>query len=502
MEENVYKPEYNSKILKDLRQKLVKFKEMGINPYPNKYSITNQIGEIVEKYKNEYDETKLKEAGEISLAGRIMSLRFHGKISFAHIKDQTGRIQIYLNKTEIGEDIYNNVFKKLDVGDIIGVKGTLFRTNTGELTVHVKEFRLLSKILRPLPEKWHGLKDTEIRYRQRYLDLIMNDHVREVFIIRSKIINFIREYLNNLGFIEVETPMMQPIPGGASAKPFITHHNALDMDLYMRIAPELYLKRLVVGGFDRVFELGKCFRNEGISSQHNPEFTMVEFYMAYADYNDLMKLTEELLYKMVMEIKGTPVIEYQGLRIDFTPPFKKITFFDALREIGKVPDEVINNDLKLKNFAKTLEIDLEKYKKREKILAEIFEKTVEDKLINPTIVYDFPKEISPLAKTKEDNNEIVERFELFIAGKEIANAYTELNDPDDQRERFLKQLEERKKGDEEAHVMDEDYIIALEYGLPPTAGEGIGIDRLTMILTNSPSIRDVILFPTLRTKEK
>lgn len=494
--------EAENKIIRDLKEKVKRFREMGINPYPNRYRITHRIGEIVEKYKDEFDQERLKEAGRIVTAGRIMSLRFHGKISFAHIKDQTRKIQIYVSKEKLGDEFYSNLFKKLDVGDIVGVEGTLFRTKTGELTIEVDRLTLLTKITRPLPEKWHGLKDVETRYRQRYLDLIMNDSVRETFVIRSRIIDYIRNFLKNRGFIEVETPMMQPIPGGAAARPFITHHNALDIDLYLRIAPELYLKRLVVGGFDRVFELGKCFRNEGISSQHNPEFTMVEFYMAYADYRDLMDLTEELLSGLVKEIKGSYIIEYQGKSINFSPPFKKITFFDALTEIGNVPKEILDDEEKLRNYAKELEIDVSKIDKKGKLLAEIFEKKVEEKLIDPTIVYDFPKDISPLAKSREDNPEIVERFELFIAGREIANAYTELNDPEDQRDRFLKQLEERRKGDEEAHMMDEDYIVALEYGLPPTAGEGIGIDRLTMILTDSPSIRDVILFPTLRPEQK
>ena len=494
--------EAENKIIKDLKEKVKRFREMGINPYPNRYSITHRIGEIVEKYRDEFDQERLKEAGKIITAGRIMSLRFHGKISFAHIKDQTGKIQIYVSKEKVGDDFYSNLFKKLDVGDIVGVEGTLFRTKTGELTIEVEKLTLLTKITRPLPEKWHGLKDVETRYRQRYLDLIMNDHVRETFVIRSRIIDYIRNFLKDRGFIEVETPIMQPIAGGAAARPFITHHNALDIDLYLRIAPELYLKRLVVGGFDRVFELGKCFRNEGISSQHNPEFTMVEFYMAYADYRDLMNLTEELLSGLVKEIKGSYIVEYQGKSINFTPPFKKITFLDALTEVGGVPKEILEDEEKLRNYAKELEIDVSRINKKGKLLAEIFEKKVEEKLIDPTIVYDFPKDISPLAKSREDNPDIVERFELFIAGREIANAYTELNDPEDQRERFLMQLEERKKGDEEAHMMDEDYIVALEYGLPPTAGEGIGIDRLTMILTDSPSIRDVILFPTLRPEQK
>ncbi len=490
--------EVESKILKDLKEKLERFESMGINPYPNRYKITHRIGEIVERFKDEYDQEKLESFGEVSLAGRMMSLRLHGKISFAHIKDQTGKIQIFVQRDAVGADFYRNVFKKLDVGDIIGVRGTLFRTKTGELTVNCREVKLLSKVLRPLPEKWHGLKDIETRYRQRYLDLIMNEDSKRVFEIRSRVIRFIREYLTNLGFIEVETPMMQPIPGGAAARPFITHHNALDIDLYLRIAPELYLKRLVVGGFDRVFELGKCFRNEGISSMHNPEFTMVEFYMAYADYRDLMKLTEDMLSQLVKEIHGTTKITYQGQEIDFTPPWRKISFHDALVEIGGIPREVIEDEEKARRLAEELEIDTSKIKSHGKVLGELFEKTVEEKLIQPTFIYDYPKDISPLAKSREDNPDLVERFELMIAGREIANAYTELNDPRDQRERFIQQLKERESGDEEAHRMDEDYIVALEYGLPPTAGEGIGIDRLVMLLTDSPSIRDVILFPTLR----
>ena len=490
--------EPENKILKDLRDKLQRFRQMGINPYPNRYRITHRIGKIVDRFKEEYDQNKLESFGEVSLAGRMMSLRLHGKISFAHIKDQTGRIQIFVQRNVVGEDFYRNVFKKLDVGDIVGVKGTLFRTKTGELTVNCREVTLLAKALRPLPEKWHGLRDIETRYRQRYLDLIVNEDSRRVFEIRSRTIRFIREYLTSLGFIEVETPMMQPIPGGAAARPFVTHHNALDIDLYLRIAPELYLKRLVVGGFDRVFELGKCFRNEGISSMHNPEFTMVEFYMAYADYRDLMELTEDMLSKLVQEIHGTTKITYQGEEIDFTPPWRKVSFHQALVEIGGVPEEVIRDEEKARRLAKELEIDVDSIKSHGKVLGELFEKTVEEKLIQPTFVYDYPRDISPLAKSREDDPTLVERFELMIAGREIANAYTELNDPDDQRERFLQQLREREAGDEEAHRMDEDYIVALEYGLPPTAGEGIGIDRLVMLLTDAPSIRDVILFPTLR----
>ncbi len=403
-----------------------------------------------------------------------------------------------LERDVVGRDFYNKIFKKLDVGDFLWVKGTLFRTKTGELTLEAREVTLLSKVLRPLPEKWHGLKDVELRYRQRYLDLIANEESRRVFVVRSEVVRKIREFLVTRGFMEVETPMMQPIPGGAAARPFVTHHNALDIDLYLRIAPELYLKRLVVGGFDRVFELGKCFRNEGISTEHNPEFTMVEFYMAYADYMDLMDLTEELISSLAREILGAAQVIYGEYTLDLRPPYRRITFHDALLELGKVPPEVLGDEAKAREYARELEIEEERMTTFGKVLGEIFEKRVEPFLVQPIFVYDYPRDISPLAKSKEDDPSLVERFEFFMACKEVANAYTELNDPVDQKVRFLEQIRERARGDEEAHRMDEDYLKALEYGLPPTAGEGIGIDRLVMILTNSPSIRDVILFPTLR----
>ncbi len=486
------------KIRQDLLRKLETFRELGINPYPNRFKISHTIGEVVEAYRDEEDETKLEAAGEFVLAGRMMSLRLHGRISFAHIRDYTGKIQILVERDVVGRDFYNKVFKKLDVGDFLGVKGTLFRTRTGELTLRAQEVTLLSKVLRPLPEKWHGLKDVELRYRQRYLDLIANEESRRVFMIRSQVIRKIREFLVERGFMEVETPMMQPIPGGAAARPFVTHHNALDIDLYLRIAPELYLKRLVVGGFDRVFELGKCFRNEGISTEHNPEFTMVEFYMAYADYMDLMDLTEELLSTLAREVLGTTQVNYSDYTLDLEPPYRRITFFHALKEIGQVPPEVLEDEARAREYARELEIEEENLATFGKVLGEIFERRVEPMLVQPTFVYDYPRDISPLAKSKEDDPSLVERFEFFMACKEVANAYTELNDPLDQKERFLEQLRERARGDDEAHRMDEDYIRALEYGLPPTAGEGIGIDRLVMILTDSPSIRDVILFPTLR----
>jgi len=414
------------------------------------------------------------------------------------LRDYTGRLQILVERDVVGRDFYNKIFKKLDVGDFLWVKGTLFRTKTGELTLEAREVTLLSKVLRPLPEKWHGLKDVELRYRQRYLDLIANEESRRVFVVRSEVVRKIREFLVTRGFMEVETPMMQPIPGGAAARPFVTHHNALDIDLYLRIAPELYLKRLVVGGFDRVFELGKCFRNEGISTEHNPEFTMVEFYMAYADYMDLMDLTEELISSLAREILGAAQVIYGEYTLDLRPPYRRITFHDALLELGKVPPEVLGDEAKAREYARELEIEEERMTTFGKVLGEIFEKRVEPFLVQPIFVYDYPRDISPLAKSKEDDPSLVERFEFFMACKEVANAYTELNDPVDQKVRFLEQIRERARGDEEAHRMDEDYLKALEYGLPPTAGEGIGIDRLVMILTNSPSIRDVILFPTLR----
>jgi len=486
------------KIRQDLLKKLEIFRELGINPYPNRFKISHTIGEVVKAYGERENGEELEAAGEFVLAGRMMSLRLHGRISFAHIRDYTGKIQILVERDVVGREFYNKVFKKLDVGDFLGVKGVLFRTRTGELTLRVQEVTLLSKVLRPLPEKWHGLKDVELRYRQRYLDLIANEESRKVFFVRSHVIRKIREFLVERGFMEVETPMMQPIPGGAAARPFVTHHNALDIDLYLRIAPELYLKRLVVGGFDRVFELGKCFRNEGISTEHNPEFTMVEFYMAYADYMELMDLTEELLSTLAREILGTTQVNYGDYTLDLTPPYRRITFHDALLDIGQVPPEVLKDEARAREYARELEVEEENLATFGKVLGEIFERRVEPMLVQPTFVYDYPRDISPLAKTREEDPFLVERFEFFMACKEVANAYTELNDPLDQRERFLEQLRERARGDDEAHRMDEDYIRALEYGLPPTAGEGIGIDRLVMILTNSPSIRDVILFPTLR----
>ncbi len=485
-----------------MKQRIEKLNKLP-EKYPNDFTINTYSSEIKKEY-NELSEEELKKIQKkFKIAGRLMSIRNFGKAAFGVIKDFKGKIQVFFYKPVLKENF--DMFKKLvDVGDILGIEGSLFRTKTGELTVLVENFKVLTKCLRPLPEKFHGLKDKELRYRQRYLDLIMNDNVAQVFKTRSKIINLIRKFFQEKDFLEVETPMMHPIPGGAAARPFITYHNALDMKLYLRIAPELYLKRLVVGGFDRVFEINRNFRNEGISIQHNPEFTMLEFYMAYATYLDLMTFTEELFNYLLTELFGTTKITYQGTEIDFTPPWDHLTVKEAIVKFsdGYVDDEEKLEDIEfLKKYAKELELELKGNEPKGKILMEIFEEVAEEKLIQPTFVTDFPLDVSPLARKNPNHPEIVDRFELYIYGREIANAFSELNDPFDQKERFLKQLEERKKGDDEAHRMDEDYIKALEYGLPPTAGEGIGIDRLVMLLTNQPSIRDVILFPLLRPQE-
>ena len=405
-------------------------------------------------------------------------------------------------KGEVDADAFKFFKKMVDIGDIIGVKGRVIKTKTGEVTILVKEFKLLTKSLRPLPEKYHGLKDTELRYRMRYLDLIMNERVREIFRTRTKIVQYIRNYFISEGFLEVETPMMHPIAGGATAKPFVTYHNALDMNLYLRIAPELYLKRLIVGGFERVFEINRNFRNEGVSSRHNPEFTMLEFYEAYATYEDLIQRTEELFYGLCMEIKGKPTLEYQGHLIDFTPPWRRVDFMKSLVEIGGVPEEILRDREKLFNFAQQKGIELNQKDPRiGKWWTKLFEELVEPKLIQPTFVVGFPVEVSPLARRNEANPEIADRFELYIAGKEVANAFSELNDPRDQRQRFEEQIKLREVDEEIPPEIDEDFLRALEYGMPPCAGEGIGIDRVVMLFTDSPSIREVILFPHLRRKE-
>lgn len=476
-------------------KKVSDLREMGIKPYGDPFDASDHAAELMGKYAETTKEVLEAEHITCSLAGRIMTMRDFGKAAFAHIQDNTGKIQIYLKKDVLGEK--HNLLKKLDIGDIIGIKGRLFRTRTNELTVEVETFSLLTKSIRPLPEKWHGLKDIETRYRQRYIDLIVNPEVRENFAKRSVIIRAVRDFLEARGFIEVETPMMHQIPGGATAKPFKTFHNALGIDLYLRIAPELYLKRLLVGGYERVYELNKNFRNEGISTRHNPEFSMLEFYIAYKDYNFLMSLTEELFSYAAMKAVGSMKIPYGDTEIDLTPPWPRVPMLEALEKNG-VPSEVFTDQEKAKSWARANKIDIPNGSSMGKILDEIFKEKVEPFLIQPTFITDHPVELSPLAKRKADNPALVERFELFISAREIANAFSELNDPFDQRERFEEQVKAKQAGDEEAHEMDDDFIRALEIGMPPAAGEGIGIDRLVMLLTNSHSIRDVVLFPQLK----
>ncbi len=487
-------------VIEDRIKKAETLKEMGINLYPAGYRYDITSSEAFERF-NQMDSAALeKEKKGFSMAGRIMSLRDFGKAAFIHIKDGTGRIQAYIRKDQIGDEQYK-IFKLMDMGDYIGIKGSFFRTRTDELTLLADEITLLSKSMRPLPEKWHGLTDVEIRYRQRYLDLIVNEPVKEVFVLRSRILQSFRNFFIRKGFLEVETPMMQPIPGGATARPFKTYHNALGMDLYLRVAPELYLKRLVVGGIEKVFEINRNFRNEGISLQHNPEFTMVEFYQAYATYEDLMNLTEELFNDLLQEILNRQTITYQNQSIDFTPPWPRISLFDAMREIGGVKEEVFGDLKAATEFAKSKDITLTQKDSLAKIWAKLFDQLVEPKLIRPTFIIGYPTEISPLSRRNDQDPDLTDRFELFIAGKEIGNAFTELNDPVDQLGRFERQVALRESGDDEAQFMDRDYVTALEHGLPPTAGEGIGIDRVVMLLTDSPSIRDVIFFPHMRSKQ-
>ena len=489
-------------VVKVRYDKLETIEKMGIKSYPNDFRPKDKAKYLKEIYRDVSSEELDKKDLEFSLAGRVMAKREMGKLIFSHIQDETDKIQILVAKSELPEEEFKFFRKYIDIGDIVGVKGKLIKTKTGEITVLVRFFKLLTKALRPLPEKYHGLRDTELRYRMRYLDLIMNQKAREIFRTRTQIIQYIREYFISEGFLEVETPMMHPIAGGAAAKPFITYHNALGMNLYLRIAPELYLKRLLVGGFERVFELNRNFRNEGVSSKHNPEFTMLEFYEAYATYEDLMKRTEELFFGLALEIKGTPVITYQGEEINLTPPWKRIEFLNALTSLGGVPAEILKDREKLFNFAKEKGIELNlKDPRIGKWWTKLFEELVEPKLIQPTFVIKFPVEVSPLARRNDENPDFADRFELYIAGKEVANAFSELNDPRDQRKRFEEQLKLREIDEEIPPEIDEDFLRALEYGMPPCAGEGIGIDRIVMIFTDSPSIREVILFPHLRRKE-
>nr|MBI3614304.1 lysine--tRNA ligase [Nitrospirota bacterium] len=487
--------------LNDQQQQRIKkldvLRELGVQPYGTKFDATDRAGLLTQLHGEKSKEALEAERVTCRIAGRIVALRRFGKAAFAVLQDGADRLQVYLKKDLLTEQAYK-VCEGLDLGDWIGVSGHLFRTKTNELTVEVGELTFLSKALRPLPEKWHGLTDVETRYRQRYVDLIANPSVHAIFAARSRIIAGIRAFLIEKGFLEVETPMMQPIPGGATAKPFVTHHNALGVDLYLRIAPELYLKRLIVGGFPRVFEINRNFRNEGISTIHNPEFTMLEFYVAYADYHDLIALTEEMFSRLAREVLGTTTIEYQGKSINLASPWRRWSYRQAILEVNKLDDRVLTDRAAALAAAKQLGIPVEEKASHVDILNEIFEETVEPQLIQPTFITDYPIEISPLARRKDSDPSLTDRFELYIAGREIANAFSELNDPLDQRQRFEAQVTQREAGDEEAHHLDEDFLRALEHGMPPTAGEGIGIDRLVMLFTNQASIRDVILFPQLR----
>ena len=474
------------------RQKLQDLRDAGKDPYEvETYDVENYSSEIKDNFE-EY------EGKSVSVAGRLMSKRGHGKVGFADLQDSEGRIQLFVKINNIGEEAYEE-YKSFDIGDIVGVKGEVFQTKTGEISIKVFEIKLLSKSLQILPEKFHGLKDPDLRYRQRYVDLIMNPEVKKTFVLRSKIIKAIREFLDERGFLEVETPILNTIAGGAAAKPFITHHNTLDIDMYLRIANELYLKRLIVGGFDKVYEMGRMFRNEGMSMKHNPEYTAMELYQAYADYNDMMEITENLVAYVAEKVLGTTKIDYQGTEIDLTPPWRRVSMQDAVKEYAGVDFSEIETDEEAIAVAKEKGIELTPANStRGHIINEFFEEFCEEHLIQPTFILHHPVEVSPLAKRNPDDKRITNRFEAFVNAWEIANAFSELNDPIDQRERFESQLEEREQGNDEAHMMDNDFINALEVGLPPTGGLGIGIDRLIMILTNETSIRDVLLFPTMK----
>jgi len=479
------------------REKMNAMRERGLDPFGKRYERSHNIKELVEQYGEAEKEDLEAKNVSVTLAGRMMTKRGKGKAGFANIQDLTGQIQVYVRVDAIGEEAYE-VFDSSDLGDIIGVSGTLFKTKVGELSVKVQNYTFLTKALRPLPDKFHGLKDVEQRYRQRYLDLIVSQESRETFITRSKIIQSMRRYLDNNGYLEVETPMMHSIAGGASARPFITHHNALDMELYMRIAIELHLKRLIVGGLEKVYEIGRVFRNEGVSTRHNPEFTMIELYEAYADYQDIMSLTENLVAHIAQEVLGTTTVQYGEYEVNLKPEWKRLHMVDAIKEYTGVDFWKHMSVEEARAFAKEHGVEITEHMLYGHIVNEFFEQKVEEKLIQPTFIYGHPVEISPLAKKNEEDPRFTDRFELFIVAREHANAFTELNDPIDQRERFEAQLKEREQGNDEAHEMDEDFVEALEYGMPPTGGLGIGIDRLVMLLTNSPSIRDVLLFPLMR----
>ena len=493
------KKEDQNKLIKERRSKLSSLRESGFN-FPKPIPIDSYCIDLNNNHEESSKEDLENLNKEVAIAGRMMAKRIMGKSSFSKIKDGTSSIQIFINSKNVSEELYEH-FKTYDVGDILWVKGTLFKTKTDELTINTNEIVLLTKSLRPLPEKYHGLTDTETRYRKRYLDLIMSDESRDVFENRSKIITIIRKYLNEQEILEVETPMMQPIPGGAIARPFVTHHNTLDKDFYLRIAPELYLKRLVVGGMHRVYEINRSFRNEGVSTQHNPEFTMLELYLAFASYEEIMTLVEEMVIEISKDLYGSTTITYQDKEYDLSGPYKRITLEESVMEFN--PDmnrEKLRDQHYLLGVCKKLKIKNSKDMPAGKLLLEIFEKTVEEHLIEPTFVTAYPKDVSPLSRANDEDPWLVDRFEFFIAGRELANGFHELNDPDDQAQRFKDQVKERDSGDDEAMVYDEDYIEALEYGMPPTSGLGVGIDRLTMIFTDKPSIRDVLLFPHMRNK--
>ena len=472
--------------------KMHKIEEKGLKPFGYRYEFTHRSGDV----KEQFDALSEAET-EVKLAGRVMAIRGHGKTCFMDMQDKDGRIQVYVRKDVLGEENYA-LIKMMDIGDTVGVTGTVFRTHMGEVSIKAASLEMLSKSLRPLPEKWHGLKDVETRYRQRYVDLIVNPDVRDTFVKRSQIIRSVRDVLDSHGFLEVETPILNTIAGGAAARPFISYHNALDMQVYMRIAPELYLKRLIVGGMDRVYELGRVFRNEGIDNRHNPEFTSVEIYQAFADYRDMMDLTEEVVVKTAEKVLGTTKIVYEGTEIELASPWKRISMIDAVKEYAGKDFTNVTDLEEARAMAKEINVEFEPTWGIGKIINACFEEYVEDKLIQPTFITGHPKEISPLAKSNPENPEITDRFEAFIYGREICNGFTELNDPIDQRERFMKQVEERANGDEEANMMDEDFVTALEYGLPTTGGSGIGIDRLVMLLTGCDGIRDVVLFPQMK----
>lgn len=490
-----------NELIAQRRSKLQTLREKG-NAFPNDFHRDSLAADLHAKYETKTEPEFEDNPIYVKVAGRIMTRRLMGKASFVTLQDMSGRIQLYIRQDEVTPEIYEG-FLHWDLGDIIGVEGKMFKTKTGELSIRASKIRLLTKSLRPLPDKYHGLSDQEARYRQRYLDLLVNEDTRKTFVVRTKIIDVIRKFLTERNFLEVETPMMQVLPGGAAARPFITHHNVLDMPLYLRVAPELYLKRLVVGGFERVFEINRNFRNEGLSVRHNPEFTMLEFYQAYADYRDLMNLTEELFRELAQQVLNTPIIKHDEDAIDLSQPFQRMTLIESVLHFNKnLKLSDIDTLEAAKKVAEKLGIPVQEKYGLGKVQLEIFEKTVEHKLIQPTFITEYPAEVSPLARRNDQNPFVTDRFEMFVGGRELANGFSELNDADDQAERFRKQVADKEAGDLEAMPYDEDYVTALEYGLPPTAGEGIGIDRLVMLFTNSPSIRDVILFPHMRPRDQ